>query len=80
MNILICMLINQQFENIQKYHVYGQFQDFLQKNFRFSKVSQCSNSVNFEGRRNNLNPFLESLKALLSNAHARGGAPLTQKF
>ena len=43
--------------------------------FRFSK---CSNSVNFEGRRN-LNPFLESFKALLSNAHAWRGVPLTKK-
>ena len=42
--------------------------------FRFLK---CSNSVNFEGRRN-LNPFLEFLKALLSNAHAWRGVPLTK--
>jgi len=44
--------------------------------FRFSK---CSNSVNFEGRRN-LNPFLEFLKALLSNAHAWRGVPLTKNY
>ena len=43
------------------------------------KIWKCSSSLNFNDRKN-LNPFLESLKPLLSNAHADREDLFSQDF